>query len=479
MRFSPLPSTRHVGGGTLTHAVLAAALVTACASSAMSAQTLPWRSLFNGTSLEGWYACNGTAPFTVEQGAIVGRTVVKSPNSFLCSREQYGDFILEYEVLVTTNFNSGVQIRSVLDPAIKGGRVHGLQVEVDPSERAWTGGLYDESRRGWLFTLDGKPRAQRAFKLGTWNRFRVEAIGTSVRTWVNDVPVASIVDDLTVRGIIALQVHGIGDDAKRAGEAVQFRRLRILTQQPAAARRPESATGAALNYIPNTVSAQEARAGWKLLWDGRTTNGWRGARLSTFPANGWEIKDGGLSVLETEGKEAAAGGDIVTVNRYQNFELIVEYNLTRGANSGIKYFVDTELNQGEGSSIGAEFQILDNDVHPDAKLGVKGNRTNAGLYDLIAPQNVRFNGIGEWNRARIVVQGRHVEHWLNGFKTVEYERGTQMWRALVDKSKYVAWPRFGEAPHGHILLQDHGNRVSFRSIKIRELPAAPAAQEKP
>jgi hypothetical protein len=164
-----------------------------------------------------------------------------------------------------------------------------------------------------------------------------------------------------------------------------------------------------------------------------------------------------------------AGGDIVTADQYGNFELIVEYSITKGANSGIKYFVDTTLNKGAGSSIGCEFQILDDAVHPDAKLGVKGNRTNAGLYDLIPPRNIRFNGVGEWNRARIVVQGKHVEHWLNGFKTVEYERGTQMWRALVDYSKYAVWPAFGEAPKGHILLQDHGNRVSFRTIKIRAL----------
>lgn len=220
---------------------------------------------------------------------------------------------------------------------------------------------------------------------------------------------------------------------------------------------------------PNTLTAQETREGWKLLWDGKTTAGWRGARLDRFPAGGWEIRDGVLSVLESGGGEAAAGGDIVTVDRYGSFELTLEYRITKGANSGIKYFVDTGLNKGEGSSIGCEFQILDDDVHPDAKAGVNGNRKNAGLYDLIPPQNVRFRGVGEWNHARVVVRDQHVEHWLNGSQTVVYQRGTQMWRALVDHSKYVVWPRFGEAARGHLLLQDHGNRVSFRSIKIREL----------
>ncbi len=452
--------------------MLVAAVPLSMAMSAphVGAQAPKWRNLFDGKTLDGWYQCNGTAPYTVEDGTITGRTVVKSPNSFLCSREKFGDFILEYDVWVATNLNSGVQIRSIVDPALKTGRVHGLQVEVDPSERSWSGGIYDESRRGWLYTLDGQAAAKKAFRMGTWNRFRVEAIGSSIRTWLNGVPIANIVDDLTPSGILALQVHAIGNDEKHAGEMIRFRNVRILTQQLAAARSADRVAATQFNYVPNTLSAREQQSGWKLLWDGRTTTGWRGARRTTFPANGWEVKDGVLSVMETEGKEAAAGGDIVTMDKYRNFELVVEYNLARGANSGIKYFVDTELNKGEGSSIGCEFQILDNDVHPDAKLGVNGNRTNAGLYDLIAPQNIRFNGIGEWNRARIIVQGRHVEHWLNGFKTVEYERGTQMWRALVDKSKYVVWPRFGEAEEGHILLQDHGNRVSFRSIKIRALP---------
>jgi hypothetical protein len=428
-----------------------------------------WTPLFNGKDLTGWYPCNGTAPYTVENGEVVGKTVVDSPNSFLCSKEKYGDFILEYDVWVDTNFNSGMQIRSIADPAIKNGRVHGTQVEVDPSDRAWSGGIYDEARRGWLSTNEGQDAAKRAFKMKEWNRFRIEAIGTSIRTWVNGVPVASIMDNLTPSGVLALQVHSIGSDVTKAGNIIRFRNLRIMTTNLEANRAPDKGDTPQENHIPNTVSAREAKDGWTLLWDGKTTAGWRGAKLTAFPEKGWEIKDGSLSVVEAGGGEAVAGGDIVTTDQYGNFELIVEYAITKGANSGIKYFVDTTLNKGAGSSIGCEFQILDDAVHPDAKLGVKGNRTNAGLYDLIPPRNLRFNGVGEWNRARIVVQGKHVEHWLNGFKTVEYERGTQMWRALVDYSKYVVWPAFGEAPKGHILLQDHGNRVSFRTIKIRAL----------
>ncbi len=456
----------------LLHAMSLAVLAAGLWVVAPSSVEAQWRPLFDGTSLAGWYQCNGSAPYTVENGTITGRSVVKSPNSFLCTRETFGDFVLEYDIWLGSALNSGVQIRSTSDSSIMNGRVHGYQVEVDPSPRRWTGGIYDESRSGWLHTLDGQPDAQRAFRLGTWNHFRVEAIGTSIRTWVNGVPAANILDDRSARGIIALQVHDIGLDSTLVGQVVRFRNIRIKTEGLDAARTPMSSTVPQYNYIANTLTARERSAGWKLLWDGRSSAGWRGAKLTSFPAQGWEMRDGVLSVLETEGREAAAGGDIVTDDEYENFELTLEYRLTRGANSGIKYFVNTALNTGNGSAIGNEFQLLDDAVHPDAKLGVNHNRTNAGLYDLIPPRNVRFNEIGEWNRARIVVRGQHVEHWLNGFKTVEYERGTQLWRALVDHSKYVVWPDFGNAARGHILLQDHGNAVSFRSIKLRVLPGS-------
>lgn len=224
-----------------------------------------------------------------------------------------------------------------------------------------------------------------------------------------------------------------------------------------------------LKTVDNTLSPAEKKAGWKLLWDGKTTEGWRGAKLTAFPAKGWAVEDGVLKVCKGNGGESANGGDIVTTRTYKNFILRVDFKITEGANSGIKYFVDPEMNKGAGSAIGCEFQILDDDRHPDAKLGVKGNRRLGSLYDLIpAPEGKPVDKTG-WNTAVVVVQDNHVEHWLNGVKLLEYERDNAMWNALVAYSKYRDWPNFGNAAEGYILLQDHGDEVWFKNILIKEL----------
>lgn len=219
----------------------------------------------------------------------------------------------------------------------------------------------------------------------------------------------------------------------------------------------------------NTLSSQEKAEGWTLLWDGKSTEGWRGAKLEEFPTAGWKIEDGVLKVLRSGGAESANGGDIVTRKEYKNFILKVDFKITEGANSGIKYFVNTDTNRGAGSAIGCEFQILDDERHPDAKLGVKGNRQLGSLYDLIpAPEDKPVNKEG-WNTATIIVEGDHVTHMLNGVKLLEYRRNNAMWNALVAYSKYRDWPNFGNAEQGHILLQDHGDEVWFKNIKIKEL----------
>lgn len=223
------------------------------------------------------------------------------------------------------------------------------------------------------------------------------------------------------------------------------------------------------NQSMNTLSSTEKRNGWILLFDGKTTAGWRGAYRDEFPTQGWKIEGGELIVVKSDGREARNGGDIITKEKYDNYELTLEAKLTPGANSGVKYFVTEILPKSPGSAIGLEFQILDDDLHPDAKMGKNGNRTIGSLYDLIPARSKNKRPIGEWNQVRIISKDNKVEHWLNGSKVVEYERGSPAFRALVAESKYKNYEGFGEAPQGHLLLQDHGDEVHYRNIKLRKL----------
>ncbi|MEO9511281.1 MAG: DUF1080 domain-containing protein [Flavobacteriaceae bacterium] len=443
----------------------AGVLIIGCSGS--QKDTTPWIDLFDGTSLNGWTQKGGEAIYEVRDGTIVGSTVHDTPNSFLTSNEMYSDFILELEYKVDSTMNSGIQIRSNSFPYYRNGRVHGYQVEIDPSDRAWSGGVYDEARRGWLNPLTDNPEAQNAFKQNDWNHYRIEAIGDTIKTWVNNVPASHLVDEKTNNGFICLQVHSIGPK-KKEGTEIIWKNIKIITDSVSKYSRKSLISPI---ITKNKLTIDEKKKGWKLLWDGKTTDGWRGARLDEFPDQGWEIKDGELTVLSSGGEESSAGGDIVTKELYGDFELKVDFKLTEGANSGIKYYVDTDINKGPGSSIGLEYQILDDQRHPDAKLGNHdGSRTVASLYDLIqADINKPINPIGDWNTAHIISKDNHVEHWLNGAKVLEYERKSEDYRKLVSESKYVKWPNFGESDKGHILLQDHGDHVSFKNVKIRPI----------
>ncbi len=449
-------------------------LVAACGTT-FAAES--WTNLFNGKDLDGWVQRGGKATYAVEDGCIVGTSTLDTPNTFLCTGRDYSDFILEYDFKVDPQLNSGVQIRSNSYDrptettwqgkkiAIAAGRVHGYQIEIDPNpkqNRWWAAGIYDEGRRGWLFpgALGGNAKeftdqGRKIFKQGDWNHVRVEAIGDSLTTTLNGTPCASIKDSLTASGFIALQVHSIGKEKEKNGTHVRWRNLRI---------QEVSASG------QNTLTAEEKAAGWRMLWDGRTSDGWRSAHGPDFPTGGgWEMKNGELVINESGGAESKTAGDIITRDKYSNFELQLDFKITPGANSGIKTFVDPELNKGAGSAIGPEFQILDDVRHPDAKLGRDGNRTIGSLYDMkTAPADKKVMPVGEWNHARILSKDKQLTYWLNGEKTIDIERGGKEWRDLVAISKYKVWPNFGELPSGHILLQDHGNQVFYRNIKIRD-----------
>ena len=425
------------------------------------------QSLFNGKDLTGWKQLGGKAKYTVENGEIIGTTVSDEPNSFLTTAKNYSNFIFEVELLADTSMNSGIQFRSLSNSEYQKGRVHGYQMEVDPADRAWSGGIYDEARRGWLYTLEYNPKAKTAYNKTGWNKYRIECIGTTIRTWVNGIPTGHLIDAETASGFIALQVHSI-DKKDQPGKQIRWRNIRIQTTDLKAS--PSDNIFVA-NTIPNNLSKQEKTNGYSLLFNGTDVSQWRGAYKSAMPEKGWAISDGILSVDPSGGKESANGGDIVTKKEYGAFEMKFDFKLTEGANSGVKYFV-TEKENNKGSAIGLEYQILDDERHPDAKLGVNGNRTLGSLYDLMTSKKIPASQkkIGEWNQGMIrVYPNNRVEYWLNGYKILDFERGSPEFLDLVAKSKYKDWPNFGMAQKGHILLQDHGDAVSFRSLKIKEL----------
>jgi Domain of Unknown Function (DUF1080) len=423
--------------------------------------------LFDGKTLNGWKHLGGAADYQVIDGAIVGATRPDVPNSFLVTQQDFADFILEFDVHQDVGpANSGVQFRSHSTPEIQNGRVHGYQTDIDPSPRQWSGHIYEEAQRGWFYTGEMNPPSKSLYKFGAWNHFRIEAIGPRLRVWVNDGAVADVIDAGSARGFIGLQVHSI-EKPEEAGRTTSWKNLSIRTQGLV----PRPAMGIFIrNNLSNNLHADEQAQGWRLLWDGKTSKGWRGAQSAGFPAKGWSLADGELAVLARAG-----GGDIMTDEEFASFELQLEFKVSAGANSGIFYLLTSPRDPASGAPLGLEYQILDDERHPDAKQGRDGNRTLASLYDVLPRAKLMTNvgvapKIDVWQHARIVSRpDGAVEHWLNGVKVLEFNRHSADFVAQVEASKFKTTTGFGHAVKGRILLQDHGDAVAYRSIKIRSL----------
>jgi hypothetical protein len=466
-----------------------------------------WTDLFDHHSLKGWVK-RGSAKFDVVDGVLVGHAVAGATNSFLCTEANYDDFVLEVEFRCDAPLNSGVQVHS----EFVAGHVQGHQVEIDANVargRLWSGGIYDEGRKGWLDPAEGNLARGLAFseqgrkianalaeqrKREGWSWLHVVAHGGELTAWLDGELRGYVRDAAPEHGFLALQVHAVDEKTLRAAPdeelAVRFRTVRIhpLPETGSGIGDSDASRDAVValdDSGANRLTDEESRAGWRLLWDGANEKGWRSAADESFPRHGWTMHDGVLTVgaptvaPAKPSAESAAGGDLLTRDRFSSFELRVDFRLTPGANSGIKYFVQPDLRPitatgeptGTGSAIGCEFQLLDDERHPDAKLGRDGNRTLAALYDLIPPAAGKpARPIGTWNTARICARGSHVEHWLNGARVLEYDRDSDAFRALVQQSKYKSLPHFGEWRDGHVLLQEHGSEVSFRNVKIRVLP---------
>lgn len=218
----------------------------------------------------------------------------------------------------------------------------------------------------------------------------------------------------------------------------------------------------------NTLTEQEKEKGWELLFDGETTDGWRGYNDEAFPDEGWKVEDGTLTIMGSGGGVSGSGGDIVTTDTYDDFILKLEWKISKGGNSGIFYRAIEQEDVAIYWSA-PEMQVLDNANHPDADKGENGNRKAGSLYDLIPAQPQPFTGHGEWQQVKIVAEGAHIEHWLNGEKVLEYELWTPEWYRMLRDSKFKCHPEFGDAHEGLIGLQDHGTTAHFRNIMIKEL----------
>jgi hypothetical protein len=381
-------------------------LVFGAAVSSDAGEQVKWEPLFDGKTLDGWEVHGGFAKYHVEDEIIVGTTVEGSPNTFLCTKKQYGDFILEFEVNIDPRLNSGVQIRSHSFEEYRNGRVHGYQVEIDPSERAWSGGIYDEARRGWLNDLKDNETARKAFKNGQWNKFRVRALGDSIKTWVNGAACADLRDPADQTGFIALQVHSFrGEEPAQ----VRWRNIRIK---------------------------KLGRHVWEPLFDGKSLDGWH-----VIAGGNWDVHDG--VIVGSNIRSDKRQGLLVSDKRYGDFTARLKFKVEKG-NSGFYFRVD-EL-EGQGTVQGLQAEI-------DESKNVGGLYETDGRGWVAKPREKDVAGWfkpQQWNKMTVSAYGRRIVVHVNDQKSVELKN---------DKGRL----------QGHLALQLHGEQgvhVLFKDIEI-------------
>jgi hypothetical protein len=385
---------------------LLAVLFFAAAGSASTKESVKWEGLFDGRTLTGWKQLGGKALYVAKDGAIVGTSVRGTPNSFLCTEKTYGDFILEMELKVEPPLNSGVQIRSSSLKQYRNGRVHSYQVDIDSSERAFSGGIYDEARRGWLNDLKDNEAARKAFNVSDWNHYRIVAVGDSMKTWVNGVPAADLVDSMTQAGFIGLQVHST---KSKEPLTVRWRNIRIKD-------------------LGSHV--------WVPLFNGRSLDEWH-----TLPGGKWQVQDG--VIVGTSSKDEKRHGLLVSNRRFGDFTARLKFKVLKG-NSGF-YFRADEVESAVGVH-GFQAEI-------DAKNDIGGLYETGGRAWVVkpSPEEVKkYFKPQQWNQMTVSAHGRRIVVHVNGYKTAELKN---------DLGRL----------EGHLALQLHGSKdmnVMFKDIEM-------------
>jgi len=404
-------------------------------------------SLISGNGLSNWEQRGGSARYQLQDDVIIGTSVRDAQNTFLCTKAEYGDFILTFEVKQDPGINSGIQIRSESRSDYQNGRVHGYQVELDQSlQRLWTGGIYDEGRRGWLYPLTRNPKGQQAYVLGAWNQIRIEAIGPHIRTWVNGIQCANLVDRLTAKGFIALQVHGIGRN-DTPGKQIRWRNLQIRTEDLDQHRWPVQAYAPEISHLINQLSEAEESQGWRLLWDGNSMDGW-----SAQPRSTCTIEEGCLAL--------SGQSKVLYQQGLSDFELRFDVRFTEATRTASMRY---------GNRQGADLAMVLLDRTNEQPAG-----SLAGLIpskNLSEPENtnLRFSAQNGWNRVRLVVRDGQVEHWLNQIKVVTYDLNGQTFQALLNQAGFRSDRAIDDSAGGLFYLSfETVGPVEVRSIAVRE-----------
>jgi len=420
-----------------------------------------WQSPFDGNSLDGWVKRGGKALYRAEDGAIVGTSVKGGPNTFLCTEKTYSDFVLELDFKVERGLNSGVQIRSQSYKAYSNGRVHGYQVEIDPSARAYSGGIYDEARRGWLYDLSGNEPARKAFKQGDWNHFRIEAIGPSIKTWINDVPAANLLDAMTPSGFIALQVHGT--DKEKPME-VRWRNIRIK-EVAGPADVPAKPAAPPTISLNNLEAWREPTSAWMIVGD-TFKDPKNEKRLAWKPGTG-------VAVNGPKGSSR----HLFTKIEHADIEAHIEFMVPKGSNSGVYFqgryeiqvFDSWGVEKPQHSDCGGIYQRWHEEK--EWKQGERG-------YEGRPPRVNVSRKPGEWQSFDVIFRAPRFDENGNKIANAMFVKVVHNGTVIHENEEVTGPTRAAafkdEKPIGPLMFQgDHGP-VSYRNIRVTVLGDNPS-----